>query len=149
MKKIFLFATFAMLLSSCIKLDSCEGYECFTPPPEFWFEITDKTTGENLYKNGTLDSTQILLTNELGVEVSHQFLTTDSLCLIGLRQIGWEMGLHHYQLDLSDDISLEIQLNMKEMHEKCCTFFKVVDFQILNYEYAQSDYLGIYMVKVD
>jgi hypothetical protein len=149
MKKLLEILLLALLFTSCINVDSCEDYDCFTPPPEFWLEITDKATGENLYKNGTLDSTQIVFTNELGAAVYYEYLSYDSLCLIGLRQIGWEMGLQTYQLQLSDDISLDIQLNMKEMHEDCCTFFSVIDFQILNYEFTKSGVADIYVVKVD
>ncbi len=149
MKKLLLLCFVLWIGTSCIKVDKCEGILCFTPPPEFSIEIIDKTTGENLYTNGTLDSLNILLLNEEGSHENFDFIAENNINIIRLNEIGWKTGLHQYQLVVSDEITLDIKINMELMRENCCTYYKTISFQVLNYEFYQTDSLPIYVVKVD
>lgn len=149
MKKLFiLFGAIWLGLISCNKLNPCDDIVCFTPPPDFIFKITDKATGENLYTNQVLDTLDLILLDENGTQLKTNFISENQLNLIQLDEIGWNTGLHQYQLILSNDLTIAIKLNMEEAHENCCTFFKTNDFQILNYEYSQES-SAIYVVKVD
>ena len=43
--------------------DECEDIVCSSPPLSYSFELVDKTTGENLFENGTLDYRYIEVAN--------------------------------------------------------------------------------------
>lgn len=147
-KTLWFFLTFLTFVS-CIKVDNCDGILCFTPPQNFAFEMVDKISGENLYANETLDTLDIVVLNEEGKNEKFYFISENGLNLINLQEIGWNTGLHQYNIILSESVTVQIQLNTEVVNEGCCTFYRTNSFQVLNYEYHQNDSLGFYVVKID
>lgn len=147
MKKIAFFVILSLTLISC-KNSKCEDILCFTPPPDFTFELVDKTTGENLFENGNLLSEDIKVLDEENKNVPFQFISENNLNSIYFQEIGWNLGLHTYTLTIGNQVNFDLVLEMQEKHENCCTFFKVLKFDISNYEYEQSNSTGIYKIKI-
>lgn len=131
------------------KINECEDIACFTPPPNFTFELVDKTTGENLFTNGNLKDTDIEVVDENEEKVTFKFISENSLNIIDLPEIGWNLNLHTYTITVGDNIKFRLELEMEEKHENCCTFFKIITFNISNYTYEQSGTTGVYSIKID
>lgn len=149
MKKSLGFILVLLIVTSCIKVNNCDGISCFTPPQNFAFEMVDKATGENLYANKVLDTLDIAVLNEEGKDEKFTFISANGYNLIDLQEIGWNTGLHQYQIILSESVTVQIQLNMEVVNEGCCTYYRTNSFQVLNYQYHQNDSLGYYVVKID
>lgn len=148
MKKITtLFLLVLLAQSSCdIIVKDCP--ECFTPPPTFGFEFIDKDTGENLFTNETLKIEDIEVFDENKDEIEFQLITENNINVLDLSYIGWTEGPKYYTIKLSADISVPITLNMKEKNTKCCTYFEVIEFSVLEYDYEKSNDLGYIIVKL-
>lgn len=148
MKKYILFIFLPFLVFGC-KNNNCEDIACFTPPPNFMFELVDKTTGVNLFSNETLDSSTIKILDENSKKTSFNFISENDLNLISLSEIGWNLDLKTYTVTVESDVEFSITLKMEEKHENCCTFFKILQFNISKYEYKQSNTSEIYTIKID
>lgn len=147
MKKAILF--FVLISLSACKINECEDIDCFTPPPSFIFELVDKTTGENLFTTGVLDSSTIEVLDEDSNKTTFSFITEDGINLLQLTEIGWNLGLHTYTVSVGTDVEFSITLEMEEKHENCCTFFNTLQFNVSTYEFEQSTTSGIYTIKID
>ncbi|MDV7186380.1 hypothetical protein R3X25_03725 [Lutibacter sp. TH_r2] len=147
MKKIVLLFVFLTAIS-CKKEDKCDGIDCFTPPQTFIFELVDKTTGDNLFTTGSLNSSEITVVDENTTSVNFNFISENNLNLIELSEIGWNMGLNYYTVKV-DSIEFTIFLEMESKHENCCWFFSVKQFNISNYLFEQSNATGVYKIIIE
>ena len=134
---------------SCNKFDNCDGVICFTPPQRFYLEIVDKVLGQNLYSTDRLLVEDISLKNESGEAIEVNFITEEGINLINISAIGWVMEAHTYNLKLSDKLEIEIELEMQEKHENCCTFFDVVHFDIPGYDFERLQYSEIIKIEIE
>ena len=148
MKKHVILLIVVFTIFSC-KINECEDIACFTPPPNFAFELVDKTTGENLFTNGTLKDTDIEVLDENEEKVTFKFISENNINIIDLPEIGWNLDLHTYTITVGPTVEFRLELEMEEKHENCCTFFKVITFNISNYTYEQSSTTGVYSIKID
>jgi hypothetical protein len=149
MNKILLVTILACLFPGCHLMDDCKGKDCFTPPPQFLFELTDKYTGENLFTNGSLDMLEITVVDEDNEIVNHTFITENGLNIIDVSIIGWNTGFKKYTISAGPDLNIGIHLNMEELHENCCTFFRTIEFSVENFDYEQSITTGIIKVMIE
>ena len=147
MGKYMLLIVFFTILGC--KINDCDDIACFTPPPDFTFELIDKTTGENLFTNETLKSENIQVLNEKGEKISFQFISEKELNVFSLNEIGWDLDPHLYTITVDTSVEFTLELDMEEKSENCCTFFKTETFQISGYTYEQSDSSDIYSIKID
>lgn len=147
MKKKMFLILLLITLFSC-KNNDCSDYACFTPPPRFTFELLDKSTGENLFSNGTLNPDEIRVFDEENNLFNASFISENNINLIDVSEIGWNLGLHSYTLIVGVDLEINIVLEIEEKNENCCTYFEVVNFQILNYEFSKSNTTGIITVLI-
>lgn len=122
---------------------------CFTPPPIFAFELVDKITSENLFTNGTLSSSDIEIVDEENKKVKYEFIDRDNLNIINILEIGWDLGFHTYTISVGDDVRFNLELEMEQKSENCCTFFKTTQFNITNYTYIKSNTTDVYQVQID
>lgn len=122
--------------------------ECFSPPPTFRFEFVDKTSGENLFANKILKIEDVEVYDENEEKVEFQLITENNINILDLGYIGWAEGPKSYTIELSDDISVHITLNMKEKHSECCTYFEVLEFSVLEYDYEKLNNSGFIIVKL-
>ena len=147
MKKFILLIVFFVVLGC--KINECEDIACFTPPPNFALELVDKATGENLFTNETLKSSNIEVLNENDEKVTFNFISENNLNIIDLPEIDWNLDLHTYTITVGPTIQFNLELDIEEKYENCCTFFKVITFNISNYTYEQSSTTDIYSIKID
>ncbi|MBN2610630.1 MAG: hypothetical protein JXB00_03660 [Bacteroidales bacterium] len=136
---IFLFAT--ALLSAC----DIECDECFTPPPDFAFRIVDRQSGINLIDSETYNADSISLSyfeNETEKNVALEFVTNQyDEKIIHAGELGWiaAKGITDYYLNLGHADTDTLQLDIREMSDKCCTWFELKYF-FINSKTAQYDW---------
>lgn len=151
-KKLFFVLLLGMLsFQGCKKID-CTGYDCFTPPEPFIFELLDKNTKENLFSNGTLDSTQIEVLDTLtNNSVDFKFLTEDSINVVVIYGIGWQLDRKAVDvvLRVSGTDIVNVYVDSETLSEECCTFVKYYEVKIGNANYTQDKDSGWYQVLVN
>ncbi len=69
-------------------------------------------------------------------------------CILVLPEVGWNIGINHYTISLDDEIEINLNLEMQEAHENCCTFFRVIDFGIEDYPWSEVDSTGVILVEI-
>jgi hypothetical protein len=153
MKKIIWLIAVLLLVTfqSCTKYN-CEDVACFTPPQPFYFEFVDKTTGDDLFANGKLDSTQIEVFNSADTtNIEYNFIGTDTSNLVVIYGIGWEKD--RTKVDVTMNVSgvdlFYLYLDSERMTDECCTYTQYHEVRIDSAEYKISPETGIYTVLLD
>lgn len=147
---IFVGALFftAITFYSCEKLNKCQGYDCFTPPPVFIFDIVDAENGQNVFASGMIAPGDVDVNNENDQWVKHTFDNSFDSNFLILPEIGWKMGEAGYKISLNDSTQIELFLNMKELNENCCTFFRILEFEVINHPFSIVDSTDIIRVEI-
>ncbi|WP_159021793.1 hypothetical protein [Formosa sp. L2A11] len=148
MKKLFF-----ILLCISPTFQSCsddENIDCFTPPSPFLFELTDNTTGENLFTNGTYNSEDITLTNILdnNSNVEYTFIDEDNYNTIQINSVGWETEIVNFELRIKDEIIFNLYVDAERKSEDHCSFTTYNEFEIQNAEYTQDSQFDVYTILI-
>ncbi len=147
MKNLIKYTLFLLvtLNQSCKKCD-----ECFTPPEPFLFEIVDKSTGENLFKNGTYKSSDIEVIDSLNHQnVKFAFLDENDLNLIQINTIGWKTEKIHFQFKISNQNIFNLLVDAERVSQDCCSFTRYNDVKITNAEFELDSMTEIYQILVE
>ncbi|QDO92870.1 hypothetical protein FNB79_02390 [Formosa sediminum] len=147
MKKLFFILSCTLIFYNCNQDDVVS---CFTPPNPFYFEIVDKTTGENVFTNGTYNSEDITLTNILSNNdsVEFNFIDEDSYNIIEINSIGWQTEIVNFELKIEDETIFNLYVNAKRKSENECSFTTYNEIEIQNAEYSLDQEFYIYKILV-
>lgn len=136
-------------LFSCDKLGSGNNIACFTPPEGFTFEIIDKTTGENLFTNGTYKSDQIVVTDlATNTKVPFKFISENAINIFGIQNIGWKTEKVNYRITIQDKNIFELYVDVSRLDGDNCSYTVYNQVLIKNAEYELNKEKGIYIIKV-
>ncbi len=152
MKKVTTILTILILLiiQSCDKNDNCYGKLCFTPPDPFEFELVDKTTGENLFTNGTYRSNDIEVINIANDSTfEYFFISENDLNTILIPSIGWQTEDIECSLRVNNSEILRLFVSARRVSEDCCTFTIYDEIRIENVEYELDNQTGFYRLLID
>lgn len=139
---------FILLFQGCT--NNCNDTACFTPPKSFLFELTDKTTNENLFTNGAFESPQIKITNlEDETAVVFDFLTEDDSNLIRIPSIGWKTEKVNALVSVSGNDIFNLVVDAERKNENCCEFTNYTETEILNATFELNSENGIYSILVE
>ena len=145
------FATLLLLIllvqTSCDKIGK-ECGECMSPPPTFMFKFVDKDSGENLFTNKTFEIENVSVKDKNGEEVDFEFITEDNINILNLKTVGWELSPNSYTIKLSENTSVNFELDIDEKHTECCTYYEVKAFDLKGYEYEREYDYGFIIVKM-
>ncbi len=148
-KGFILFFLVAFAFNSC-NVDKCDVL-CNSGPLSLNFQLLDKTTGENLFTNGTFNSDDITVldldNNNNSVQFS--FNTEDDRNVINLGPFGWGTNNVNYALKVGERDIFTLHINAEEKTEDCCAFVQVNKLEIENAEYSQNMQSGIYEILVE
>lgn len=137
----------ALILQSCGKGDNCG--ECFSPPEPFVFELVDKEAGENLFTNGTFDSSDIQVVNAQGTRsYSFNFIDEDDNNLISIGSLGWETENVSVLIYVGETEILSLTVDAERLNENCCSFTRYNKISIENAETGLNEETGVYTVYV-
>ena len=145
---VLLFIT-AFALSSC-GVDRCD-VDCNSGPLGLNFELLDKTTGENLFTNGTFDpeDIQVLDLDNDNSNVQFTFYSEDDRNIINLGPFGWGTNIANYVLKVGERSIFTLLVDAEQKTEDCCSFVQVNKLEIKNADYSQNSETGIYEVLVE
>ena len=147
MKQIIrlLFLTILFINSGCNTEKECG--ECFTPPTPFLFEIIDKETRENLFTNGTYESSQIEIKNIVdNSNFEYTFLSENNYNLIQINSIGWYTETVNISVKIGTNDIFNFYVDAERLSEDCCSFTKYHEIRIDNSEFELDSTTGIYRI---
>ena len=138
-----------LILQGC-NIDNC-NQNCFTPPQSFLFEIVDKTTGENLFSNGTYEFGDIKITNTLdnNARIDFSFISENDVNLIHIGSIGWETEIVNIDFTLADKHIFDLYIDADRKMGECCQYTEYREITIKDVEFEQSSETGIYKILVE
>ena len=151
MKKISLILLVLMAILQSCNDDACKDVLCFTPPESFLFEIVDKTSGENLFTNGTYDPGDISITDALNNNnpVEFTFISENDRNLIHIGSIGWETEIVNLKIDISDDHIFDFYVDAERKMGDCCDYTEYKEITIGEAEFELDNQTGIYKILVE
>lgn len=142
------FAILPLLLWGCLNFNDCKHSDCFTPPPDIYFELVDSATGENLIQQGTLPESPIVITDENNSTVGCMLIKNSGQWTIRSTELGWKIGSHTYTLTVGDSLDVKFLLNMETIETSCCTFINIKAFSVGNFSFSGSPESGFIRVEI-
>jgi hypothetical protein len=144
--KVLLFFLF-FILYACD--DNNNNVQCFTHPPGFTFEIVDKTTGENLFTNGTYKSGQIIVTDlATNLKVPFSFISENGINILSIQTIGWKTEKVNYTITIQDKKIFELYADVSRLNGDNCSYTVHNQVLIKETEYELNKEKGTYIIKV-
>lgn len=142
-----------LVLLSVLFIQACTNHdcgECFTPPDFFVFQIVDKTTGENLFSNGTYDPADFKIVNLADdSNVEYTFIDENNLNIIQVNTIGWQTEKINYSFEAGTENLFNLYVDASRVSEDCCSFTRINEFRIDNAEFEHISGTGTYKILVD
>jgi len=149
MKKLnLILILFTIIFKSCSNKD-CD--ECFTPPQSFQFEIVNKISGENLFTNGTYQSENIEITNNLNNNepIEFTFISENNSNLIEISSIGWKTGMTDLKINISGNHIFVFYVDAERKMGDCCSYTEYNEITIRKSEFELDSQNGIYKILVE
>jgi hypothetical protein len=150
MKKINLFLVLLVFIIHSCKDDKCNEL-CFTPPQNFQFEIVNKTSGENLFTNGTYEAGNLTITDNLNNNESLEFtfFSENNINLIQIGSIGWETEVVNLKVSISDNHIFDLYVDAERKTGDCCSYTEYNEITIGESEFELDTQSGIYKIFVE
>lgn len=124
--------------------------DCFTPPNPFLFELLNKTSGENLFSNGSYRPEDILVVDRIsGQGLGFSFISENEQNILAIHAIGWETELVDAQVSLGADEIFSLYVDAERLSENCCSFTRYKEIRIGIAEYRKDPASDIYSILVD
>jgi len=142
----FIFIFLIIITQSCKK----DCGLCFSPPSAFEFELVDKLTGENLFTNGTFNSSDIKIINlDDQSNVEFTFIDENDYNVIKINTIGWKTEIVNYSIRISSDVIFDLYVNAERKKGECCSYTEFKEIRIENSDFELNQDTGIYKILVD
>jgi len=127
--------------------DDCKDIDCFTPPNYFNFEIKDKSTGENLYTNGSLQADQLKVFNAVTkAPMEYQFIAENNLNIIVLNSVGWKTEKNTVTFELKEGLSFNFYVDAERKYKNCCSFTEYNETKVENAPYEYEGLKNLYSI---
>jgi len=139
---------FTVIFQGC-KDDECNQL-CFTPPEIFQFEIIDKENGENLFTNGTFNSNDISITDNLNnnESVEFSFVFENNINMIQVGSVGWKTEIVNLKIEISDNHIFSFHVDAKRIDD-CCSHTEYNEINLTDSEFELDTQTGIYKILVE
>ena len=149
MKKTYLLLTILIaFIQGCKDNNDCNEL-CFTPPENFQFEIVDKTSGENLFTNGTYNVQDIIVTNVMdNSPVEFTFISENDMNLIQIGSIGFKTEIVNLKVDISGNYIFSFYVDA-ERKEGCCSYTLYKEISISEAEFELDKQSEVYKILVE
>ncbi|BDD08028.1 hypothetical protein FUAX_04600 [Fulvitalea axinellae] len=138
MKKIFgLLLVFSAFISACDNKDE-EDLLCMTPPSPFYFEVVDKTSGENLFEKGTFKFSMVdIINSETNERVSRRKYHLADNNLLLFTAPGWNTEKVNFSFKVGDKKIFDLYVDSSVLNENGCTFTRYNEVKITNANYKK------------
>jgi len=141
-----------LLLPLILISQGCEKEcgECFTPPSPFEFEFVDILTGENLFTNGTFNSSNIKVINlDDQSKVAFTFIDENDHNIIAINTIGWKTETVNYSILIASENIFNLFVNAERLNGKCCDYTEYKEIRIKNSKFELNQDSGVYKILVE
>ena len=137
--KILLLVLMVVFIGCTNQLDSNQKL-CFTPPSAFNFEILNKTSGENLFTNGTYQSNQITIIDlSNNSKVPFTFIAENGQNIISIHTIGWKTEKINYSITIQEKALFSLYVDASRISDGCSyTEFNEVAIKNSDFEFNQN-----------
>ncbi|WP_397446294.1 hypothetical protein [Polaribacter sp. R77954] len=111
----------------------------------------DKTNGENLFTNGTYESANIAITDNLNNDepIEFTFISENNLNLIQIGSIGWQSQIVNLQIDISDNHIFNFYVDAERKMGTCCSYTEYNEITIEASEFELDTQNGIYKILAE
>jgi hypothetical protein len=124
------------ILSACS--ERCDE-PCFSPPRTLYFEILDKSTGGNVFTNGSFNRNEIVIVDlDNQEQVEFAFIDGTGFDMISISAIGWETEAVNYAINVGSERIFELYVDAERLKGDCCSYTIYNDLQISNAEYTHD-----------
>ncbi|OIO99235.1 MAG: hypothetical protein AUJ98_11610 [Bacteroidetes bacterium CG2_30_33_31] len=144
LKKLLFFILTATFLNAC---NPCKDYACFSPPEPLIFQFVDAASGKDLFYNNTFDTINFKVVNSIKINQNFNFIHQDSSIFVIMPDIGWNTGQQMYNIQLDSLTNLDVSIQMEQLNENCCTFFRMILFNVSNHLWERGQN-GIIKIKI-
>jgi len=141
-----------IFLFSLLFLQAChiECGDCFTPPASFAFEFVDKVSEENLFANGTYDSSDIEIINLAdSTQVEFFFISENGYNIIETNSIGWKTEIVNYSFNVSTQHIFNFHVDAERLSDNCCSYTVYNTIKITDAEFIIDNRSGIYKILIE
>ena len=132
-------------LQSC-DFDECDGINYLLPWPDFYFRLIDKTTGEDLFTNGTYDRSQVEFTDENNDKLSFFFTGLEGT--IALWSLGQGDGEVNVTLRILDQTICQIHAHVETRSKECYTYQHYDELEVTS-EFDVELVNGEYVISIE
>jgi hypothetical protein len=139
-----LLVLFLVVLILGCQNDDCSDIACFTPPTYFTFRLIGLSSGDDLFANGTLDSTAITVINTLDeATYAYQFNSYNEQCYLVINSVGWQTEEVNLEVRAGGDLLFTLYIDAERKTENCCGFtaYNEVAVDDAEFEYETGDYV--------
>jgi len=122
--------------------EDCGNIACFTPPDSFTFQVVGLSSGEDLFANGTLDSTAITVVNTYDdTNREFNFETVNNESYLTIYSVGWQTETVNLEVRAGGDLLFTFYVDAERTSGNCCshTVFNETEIEDAEYEY-DTDY---------
>ena len=146
-----LFAFLIIAVNGCNSELQSPQILCFSPPVGFGFEIVDKTTGADLFANGTYQSDQnqiAILDLASNSKIPYTLATENGIYTIRINSIGWKTEKINYSISINEKYIFGLYVDASRISDNHCSYTKFNEILIKNSEFEFNQNTGIYKILV-
>ena len=148
MKKISILFFTVITLLSCSNTN-CEG-DYNIPSQKFTFEIIDKTSGENLFSNGTFVPEEIQITNTFNnYPVEFSFIAENNIHHIQIKSASLETKIINLKFVISNNHLFDFYSKGELIMKECFSYTKYKEITIKESEFIIDAQTGVYNILVE
>ncbi|MFC2104797.1 hypothetical protein ACFLS4_05550, partial [Bacteroidota bacterium] len=148
----YLFIRFLILISffGCEEKNECEDIYCVNPPHPLYFELINKTTGENLFANGTYKISQIEIINiSDNSKAEYDLDEINNTELIRLYSVGWQTEIVNYSIKIENQYIFNLYVDSEIVRENCCSYTRYNEILVEDCEFEFDDIYNIYKILLE
>lgn len=140
----------SFLILSFLSVISCglddEEPLCVTGPVGFNVEFIDAVTGENVYRTGRFQPSQLWVTDEVNKLVNYRFITEMDKTFIQVN-LGLETGDKIITMKLDGETAVDFEITLSSLQENCTTYY-ISKFNVPDLDWDESETTGIIRVNL-
>lgn len=145
----YIFVAIVLIFQSCSS-DNCNE-SCFTPPNNFLFDLVDKSSGENIFTNGTYEAADIKILNSLdsNSRTDFIFIAENDANLIQIGSIGWKTEVVNLKFIIANNHLFDFYAAAERKSGECCEYTEFNETKIIDAEFEFDNQTGIYKILIE
>jgi hypothetical protein len=133
--------------SSCTPSDNCDDIDCTSPANPLYLNVIDSSSHINLFASQVYDSNSFYVVNMENISQKANYIQQTHF--IELPEIPFFVGKNYYQLVLEGDLVIVFSIDMSNLTENCCNFYRMNSFEAVNilYEFDKNTQVATLLIS--